>query len=347
MAVPRRNRTVRHVLVVCATLAIGAAVPIANAQPPADPDTQYQQLAQEAAKADEDLLQAQDDLDKRNAELAQANTDLAAATAAQQQASAAIEQARTKVDEFAAAAFQSGSGTSRMSAVLASGSAQQFLDRMSALGVLANNQNRALDALNAALAQAGRARADAQGAQERATGARDAAAALVGQIQENKATLDTRIAQLRKARQQLSPATKAGMGTVKDTGSYLGPPGAANTALQAALAKRGSDYQWGAAGPSEFDCSGLMMWAFKAAGISLPHSSRSQYTLGRAVSQSELQPGDLVFYDDGSGDPSAIHHVGMYVGDGKMVDAPTEGEVVDVRSIRGDGHYIGARRLVG
>lgn len=76
-------------------------------------------------------------------------------------------------------------------------------------------------------------------------------------------------------------------------------------------------------------------------------SGKQQYGDGTPVVQSDLRPGGLVFYDDGSGDPGAIHHVGMYVGDGKMVDAPTEGQVVNVRSIEGDGHYIGARRIVG
>ncbi|MDQ0382003.1 C40 family peptidase [Amycolatopsis thermophila] len=328
-------------------LAIGTAIPVANAQPPADPQAQYEQLSEEAAKADEDLLKAQDDLERRNAELDQANADLAAATASQQQAAAAVEQARVEVDRVAAEAFQGGATSSRMSAVMSSGSVQNFLDRMSALGVLAEQQNGALNALNAALAQADLVRADMQGAQERAAAARDAAAKLTEDIRQHKTTLNARVAQVRQALQRLSPATRQAMGTVKDTGSYLGPPGAANTALQAALAKRGSEYEWGADGPSEFDCSGLTMWAYRAAGISLPHSSRSQYTLGRPVAQSELQPGDLVFYDDGTGNPAAIHHVGMYVGDGKMVDAPTEGQLVDVRSVRGDGHYIGARRIVG
>ncbi|HKS43698.1 MAG TPA: NlpC/P60 family protein [Amycolatopsis sp.] len=328
-------------------LVLGAIVPVANAQPPADPATQYQQLVQEAAKADEDLLKAQDDLTKRNAELGQATTEVNAATARKQQAAAAVAVGRVQVDQFASEAFQGGASSSRLSAVISGGSVQDYLERMSALSMIATDRQRSLDALNTALSQAEQARADAQAAHERSVAAADAAATLMSQIKANKTRLDTQIAQLRQALRQLSPAQKAGMGTVKDTGSYLGPPGAANTALQAALAKRGSDYQWAAAGPSEFDCSGLTMWAYKAAGISLPHSSRSQYTLGRPVSWDQMQPGDLVFFDDGSGNPSAIHHVGMYVGSGKMVDAPTEGELVDVRSAKGDGHFIGARRIVG
>jgi peptidoglycan DL-endopeptidase CwlO len=60
-----------------------------------------------------------------------------------------------------------------------------------------------------------------------------------------------------------------------------------------------------------------------------------------------LVPGDLLFYDDGTGNAASIHHVAMYVGDGKMVDAPTEGQLVDVRPQRGDGHLLGARRIAG
>jgi uncharacterized protein YycO len=68
---------------------------------------------------------------------------------------------------------------------------------------------------------------------------------------------------------------------------------------------------------------------------------------GQAVPLNALTPGDLLFYDDGTGNPGAIHHVGMYVGSGKMVDASTEGQLVDVRAMKGDGHLIGARRIVG
>lgn len=345
--VTRRPRTVLRATALAAALAFGAALPAAYAQPPADPETQYRQLSAEAAKTDEDLLKAKDDLVRRTTELNRAGADESAAIAAQAAAATAVERARVDVDRFAAASFQNGAGQSRMAAMLGSGSTQAFLDRMSALSVLATDHQRALDTLTTALRQADAARAEAQGARERAADAREAAATLTAQIEAHKSTLDRQIAQVRQALSRLSSAQKTNLGTVKDTGSYLGPAGAANTALQAAVAKRGSAYEWGAEGPSEFDCSGLMMWAFRAAGISLPHSSRSQYTLGRPVSKDQLQPGDLVFFDDGSGDPSAIHHVGMYVGSGKMVDAPTEGQVVDVRSATGDGHYIGARRLVG
>lgn len=117
----------------------------------------------------------------------------------------------------------------------------------------------------------------------------------------------------------------------------LSASGGARTALQTAYAQTGKPYQWGAEGPGSFDCSGLTMYAWRSAGVSLPHSSRAQYAATKRVDRSDLQPGDLVFFG------SPIHHVGIYVGDGKMINSPETGERVGVRSMeRRD--YAGAGR---
>jgi peptidoglycan DL-endopeptidase CwlO len=96
-----------------------------------------------------------------------------------------------------------------------------------------------------------------------------------------------------------------------------------------AEAKRqiGKPYRWGAAGPDAFDCSGLTLWAWKAGGRSLPHGSRAQYAATVRVPLSEIQPGDLTFYG------SPIHHMGIYVGGGQMVEASQTGTPVRYRSI--------------
>src|SRR3954468_1466983 len=91
--------------------------------------------------------------------------------------------------------------------------------------------------------------------------------------------------------------------------------GRAGAAVQYALAQVGDAYVYGAAGPSAFDCSGLMMAAWAQAGVGLPHSSSAQMGSGTPVSQSQLQPGDLVFYY------SPVSHVGMYIGNGQIVHA--------------------------
>ncbi|OMQ13860.1 hydrolase, partial [Modestobacter sp. VKM Ac-2676] len=117
--------------------------------------------------------------------------------------------------------------------------------------------------------------------------------------------------------------------------------GAAATAVSTAMAQRGKPYVWAAAGPGSFDCSGLVQYAYAAAGIKVPHSSRAQATMGRAVSRGELQPGDVIaFY-------SPVSHVGIYIGNGQMVHAPTSGDVVKVASIDVMGSITAMRRLAG
>ncbi len=345
-----RNKRIPAVVAAGAVLvAVTTAPGAANAQPPgngSDPQARYDELGAQAAKANEDLLKAQEDLKAKQADLDQANADLAAATEAERGSKAEEEQFRGRVDEFTTATFE-GARFNQLSALLVSDSQQDYLNRMSALSLLAGDNLETVERLSAAVALADNARSAATSARQRAQQATDEAAKLVGDVDQRKRDLDGQVAELRRALGRLSPSERNGLGQVKDTGSYIGPPGAANDALQAALSKRGAPYEWGAEGPSTFDCSGLTMWAYQQAGIRLPRVASAQYNVGKAVPLDALQPGDLLFYDDGTGNPAAIHHVAMYVGDGKMVDAPTEGQVVDVRSSRGDGHLMGARRIAG
>jgi cell wall-associated NlpC family hydrolase len=103
--------------------------------------------------------------------------------------------------------------------------------------------------------------------------------------------------------------------------------GSGSSAVDFALAQVGDAYVYGAAGPSAWDCSGLTMAAWAAAGVSLPHSAAMQSGMGTAVSVSDLQPGDLVFYY------SPVSHVGMYIGNGQLVHAPNPSTSVEVVSV--------------
>ncbi|MCF2532019.1 C40 family peptidase [Yinghuangia soli] len=103
--------------------------------------------------------------------------------------------------------------------------------------------------------------------------------------------------------------------------------GKAATAIAYARAQLGKPYQYGAAGPNAFDCSGLMQAAWKAAGVSLPRVTTDQINAGTRVSTSSLKPGDLVFYYSG------ISHVGMYIGDGKIIHAPNSRSVVKIVAV--------------
>lgn len=127
--------------------------------------------------------------------------------------------------------------------------------------------------------------------------------------------------------QTLSP------GAVSVGGSTKG-----SIAIEEAKRQLGKPYLWAGSGPDSFDCSGLTAWAWAAAGVSLPHSSTMQWAQTQRVSRDQLQPGDLVFFG------SDLHHVGLYVGDGQMIEAPHSGAVVRYRSIdRTD--YAGAGRV--
>jgi hypothetical protein len=128
------------------------------------------------------------------------------------------------------------------------------------------------------------------------------------------------------------------------------PPGApaeevAAAAVQFAYSQLGKPYQWGATGELGFyDCSGLMLRAYQAGGLQLPRTSREQWYAGARVwNLADLQPGDLVFYAYDLSDPATIHHVGIYIGAGNMIDAPYTGAHVRITPfLRGD--FIGAVR---
>ena len=90
---------------------------------------------------------------------------------------------------------------------------------------------------------------------------------------------------------------------------------------------------WGAAGPSSWDCSGLTMGAWAAAGVYLPHYSVAQYYATTPVSYSDLQPGDLIFWASDSSNPDTIFHVAMYIGNGQEIQAPHTGDVVKISGV--------------
>lgn len=112
--------------------------------------------------------------------------------------------------------------------------------------------------------------------------------------------------------------------------------GVAGTAINFALGEVGKPYVWGATGPATYDCSGLIMRAFQSAGINLPRVSREQFFSGGHVPVAQAQAGDLLFYATDRNDPATIHHVVLYMGDGKMVEAPYSGEQVRVQPVPWD-----------
>ncbi|HEY2262594.1 MAG TPA: C40 family peptidase, partial [Streptosporangiaceae bacterium] len=117
------------------------------------------------------------------------------------------------------------------------------------------------------------------------------------------------------------------------------------TALRAAESRRGLPYVWGAAGPSSFDCSGLVEWSFAQAGISMPRVAADQARTGLSVPVTRLQPGDLLFYHTDPTDPGYISHVAIYLGNGWMIQAPQPGMNVEIVPARFGTQFAGAVRV--
>jgi len=117
------------------------------------------------------------------------------------------------------------------------------------------------------------------------------------------------------------------------------------TALSAAESRKGLPYVWGAAGPTSFDCSGLVQWSFAKAGVSMPRVAADQARTGPAVPVSELKPGDLLFYHTDPTDPGYISHVAIYLGNGWMIQAPQPGLSVQVVPADFGSQFAGAIRV--
>ncbi|GAB2985326.1 C40 family peptidase [Nocardioides montaniterrae] len=166
----------------------------------------------------------------------------------------------------------------------------------------------------------------------------DKIAALRKELAANKKTADENFAKAKDVLDGLEAKQREAIlgGGPIDPGA-ISASGRAAAAVQYAMAQVGKAYVWGAAGPSAFDCSGLTMAAWARAGVSLPHSSSAQFGMGPHIPESELRPGDLVFYY------SPISHVGMYIGNGLIVNAENPSVGVKVTSLHAMP-YVGAVR---
>ncbi len=315
-----------------ATADPGSAPPAGN-----DPIAQYTKLSQQADTLNEKMDTANVNIAKQQAVAKKASADVAVAKKAEQAALARENTYMDQVDKLTDASFE-GARLNQLSALLTGTSAKDFLNRATDLQDLAADNFTTLSkfagAVNAAKGAEQRAEQDLKTAQDATATAEN----LKNQLASQGKQLQTQIATLVAAKSELSPSELAQLANKGVDGVFIPPPGIRGQAMEIALDQRGKPYIWAAAGPSTFDCSGLVIYSYKLAGMpGLPHSSQVLATMGTAISRADLQPGDLVFF----GDP--VHHVGIYVGNGLMVNAPNFGEDVKVQPLFSD--YSGARRL--
>jgi cell wall-associated NlpC family hydrolase len=197
---------------------------------------------------------------------------------------------------------------------------------MTTLDMIAAHMNSVVAEVAAAQDAAAQAQADADQAAATAQAGLAQLAEQKAEVEKQAAAYQADFARLSSDEQARVIAAVAGPSLQAPSDLTL-PPGALGVAIKTALAQVGDAYVGGASGPDAFDCSGLTMFAFASAGVSLPHSSRAQSQLGPQVSRADLQAGDLVFFY------SPISHVGIYLGGGMMVHARTYGSPVAVTSV--------------
>lgn len=255
-----------------------------------------------------------------------------------------LDAMKALVGRIAVAAYKSGGVDASVQVVL-SDDPQAFLREMADLSQLNRKQATMLRGMAAARLQAAvdrkavadqrahaRAleatlRAEKRAVESRLTQARDLLSRLEAR---QRARLEAmRRAATQRALNARSTALRVSRSSRGDSfPTYDGPAsGRAAEAVKTAYAQLGDPYVWGADGPDSFDCSGLTMYSWGAAGVSLPHSSAAQYDAVPHVAISDLQPGDLVFYY------SPISHVGIYIGGGRIIDAPYPGLSVHVSAL--------------
>jgi cell wall-associated NlpC family hydrolase len=227
----------------------------------------------------------------------------------------------------------------RVAAFLTSDSADDLVQRMATLDMIA-------DHTGTIVALAARAQDEAEAAQAEAGAAMATANAGLAELEKQKAQLQEKIDEYEATLARLTERERAAVtariaGPTLERPSFaslgLDPGAATSIAIKTALSKVGAPYVWGATGPNSFDCSGLTSFAYAAAGIALPHSSGAQAGYGTPVSRQQLQPGDLVFFY------SPISHVGLYIGNGMMVHARTTGSPVAVTSVDQAGYNMAVR----
>lgn len=364
MTLDRTQRTTRGVKrpIICAISGLilfgGLLAANVQADPADDALAKLNELSRQAERTTESMHSAQLDLDNKLAAQQEAEAKQAADQASLDTANAQLATFQASVDKFAAAQYMGGR-PSGMDAMLTADSPQRLIDQLSVQRVMASEMSAQMNSYRTANAEATVAQqASAKSAADAKTAA-EQAAAVRADLQSKQSQLQVQMAIVKSQFEALTPGQREALAAVPpappppvaappapdDPAIVAAPPaggippgdvappeaaapaGEGTIAVQAALTRIGSPYSWGGSGPNAFDCSGLVMWAFQQAGISLPHSSQALARGGQPVDMSQIQPGDVVnYYSDAS-------HSAIYIGDGMMVHASTYGTPVKVAPV--------------
>ncbi|MFC9895484.1 NlpC/P60 family protein [Nocardia sp. NPDC127579] len=331
--------------ILAATVCIGPATadPVAMPATATEAVQRMVDLSRESEQLNEKALNAQSDLDAKLAVQRDADAVLTDKRAVLEAARAEVRRYQPVIDRTAIAKYQ-GAKTNRMFAVLTSDSPQKLLDQMSVLDVMAAQTTDQLREFKKATDAAAGAESAARAASDAAHDAAARSDKVRADVHAKQAELGTAITAVVEAWTALSANDKAAWagspfpaGFDRDTLLKDLVPGSGTSALAAGLTRVGDPYVWGATGPNQFDCSGLVQWAFKQVGKNVPRTSSQQANFGTPVPKDELLPGDVVFFYP------EISHVGIYAGKGLMLHASTFGVPVAVAPMSSTP-YHSARR---
>ncbi|MFD9702264.1 C40 family peptidase [Lentzea sp. NPDC059081] len=319
---------------------LSATPAVSLAAQPADPARAYADLTAQATKLNEEVLRAQEDLVQRRAELDRASATVVAAQQIERQAKADENDFRGQVDLITQASFE-GARFNQLSALLVADSQQDFLNRLEMMRILATDRAESLARLSGAVEKARQAHQVAESARSRAAEAAASAEQLKADLDGRNRALQAQIGEVRTALTRLPAPVVAQLGDPGDRSAVSVPAGMAGQALAYALGRRGDDYRYGGTGPGGWDCAGLTMKAYAAAGIAIPRTSGGQAAIGRPVGRGEVRAGDLIVFN------ASRSHVAIAVDNARAVHASTEGQPVKIAPIDAIGPIAAIRRIEG
>ena len=337
----RRGSTPRTVLIIAIVVGVLAAMSTmvsgAGADALSDKQAEARQIADKMAALQSRLMDVNAQYEQANYQLHLAEQQVADAKALADQTAAEVTRRQADLQQFAISAYQSGNDTAAFDALFTSDPGAGA-EKVTYLDNLSGNKRDLIDAYNGARVKAQEdatrleaLQADAQAKADVIEQARNAAAGAAAEQQALNAKVQGELAGLvaaenarraaaaaaaQQAAAQNTPGSGGGSGGGGTVRNPPPPTPGAGGAIAQALSQVGAPYVWGAAGPSAYDCSGLVAWAYGRVGVSLPHYSGAMYAMTTRISASQLQPGDLVFWGAGGSE-----HVAIYMGGNQLVHA--------------------------
>ncbi|NIK60541.1 NlpC/P60 family protein [Kribbella shirazensis] len=351
MSIGRINRTKGIALAAITSTAVAAGVIFIQGAADADPKPTLEEAKKQVAALQHQAEVAGESANDLRGQITASSVRVKALQAGIAKQQAQVDAVKRQIGSLAVAGYQT-SGISTTAQLLLSNNPDQFLSQASTAQAFAGQQNSALRRYQVAQGKLTDLQASAQTELAALQAVQAKQDAFKKQLQANLDKAEGVLDKLSDAERErieeenAKEAEEARRQRPSRDGERTGDDedipnvpasGRAKIAVSAAMSQMGDPYVWGAEGPSSYDCSGLTLYAWGKAGVSLSHSSKAQINEGRRVSKSELMPGDLVFFY------SPISHVGMYIGNGRMVHAPRPGKSVTIAPID-EMPYSGAVR---